>query len=310
MGDKTRTGRGTLGLTSFCGNHGHILSFYGTFRKHASLTIRMARGPGVVTPVGSGKRIACLPLGSVRTTGTRLTGKSIYTIVVRNVRKMNNVRIPRIGFLGRLDGTYRRISTMLILSRVRSNCKHDNGFFTRRRTNVHPSVVAITGKVNGNFPVTNILVDPGFGPMCKRLKAAFNNGRLTYTTTVTILSIVGNRGLMRGTTGMNTRLLGRLGRFPRVGRIHNRNLVVNVRFSRPVGRLHRHLLFRRGMFAKIDNAGMVHLLPPLYLAVTRTSRFVKHFHGILMWTKSSEKVVVDREGWNLIEGRFNSNRAF
>lgn len=292
VGDNTRTGRGTLGLTSFCGNHAHIVSFSGTFRKHASLTIRMAGGPGVVTPVGGYKRIACLPLGSVRTVGTRLSGKSIYTIVVRNVRNMNNVRLPASRFVRTLHRPYARRGAILVLSRVRDNCKHDNGFFTRRCGNVGTSVVAITGNVNGNFPVTNMLVDPVFAPMCKRLKAAFNKGRLTYDTTLTILSIVRRRGLVRGTTRINGFLVARLGGFPRVGSIHKHKLVVKLRFRRPVGRLHLELLGRRRMFANMDNAGMLHLLPPLYLNVSRTGRFLRHFGGML-WCLAR---VVDRRG--------------
>lgn len=281
VGSKTRTGRGTLGLTSFRGKGGHIVTFGRTFRKHASTTMHIASGPGVVTPMGRSLTMACLPLGSTATMRTRLRGKSISSIVVRNVRNINNVRLPASSFVRRLHTLYAGCRTYLVLSRVRSKCKHDNGFFTRRCTKVGPSLVSITGNVNGNFPVDKLLVDPVFGPMCKVLNAAFKNGRLTYTTTVTMLRVVRRRGLVSGTQRMKTCLLSRLRGLPKVGRVHKHNLVVNVRFRRSVGRMHDGLLFRRGMFAKMTKAGAVHLLPPLYLDVSRTGRFVMQFHGIL-----------------------------
>lgn len=149
----------------------------------------------------------------------------------------------------------------------------------------------MTGNVNGNFPVNNILVSPRFAPMCNRLNAAFNNGRLTYATTLTILSIFRGRGLMRGTRRINRCLVTRLGRLrghgDRVARIHNHNLVMNTMLSVPRGRIHDGLVRRRRYFANYTNAGVLHVLPPLMLAGRGISSFVKELRAMLgrMWAR-------------------------
>lgn len=131
IGSKTRTGRGTLGLTSFRAKGGQMITFEGSFRKHASTTIRIASGPTLRTPVGAGRGI-CFTSLSVGRIRARLAGKSIYTMVLRKVSKMKKVRIPSRSFLQRLERLAEHCKIMLILSRVRSNCNHAKGFFTRR----------------------------------------------------------------------------------------------------------------------------------------------------------------------------------
>lgn len=137
--------------------------------------------------------------------------------------------------------------------------------------------------MTGKFPFSKILVDPVFTTQGKVLNAAFNNGRLKYTTTLTILGVVHRRGLVRGTLRAKACLVRQLRRLrsPLVGRVQKHKLVIKIRLAIPIGKMHRPLLFRRQVFANCSKLCALEVLPPLMLSGGRISVFMKDLGGIL-----------------------------
>lgn len=302
-GDNARSIRTTLGLTGTCRSPHNGFAFVtadNTFRNGSLNTLSTATGSAFHGPfVPLLPKFHRIPFNGVRTVHATLgryggANSSITTIVLRPVRNRNNMVLPPPNCLATMHGLYSRFNTLVVLSRMRANVKHANGVFTYRRRGMRPSVLYLTGTLNNNIVPVNTAVTARrifsilfSGPFLRA--AAFNNGPLTYTTTLTAVGILLRRGLPTRTRRGNSVLLSNFHRLTQrcpslMRRTHNGKVLVTVRFIS--GRVncgftdrvfHRHMLITKAL----GGTGAVHVRPPLALAVRRYRLIVGTTHGTL-----------------------------
>lgn len=170
---------------------------------------------------------------------------------------------------------------------MRANGNHANGCFTCRRDDTHPSILAATGNLNGNFPINTYVMHNHTGNLFNTndRNSACNNAPLTDHIIRDICRMLTGDSVVSGTIARNRfvhrYLIGDLKR--RNIADHNTKVVVNVTLPRSVSydRLISQTHSRRGLVVGIANNRIIHLLPPLGVDHSRDSRITSHLVRLL-----------------------------
>jgi len=263
-----------LKLASFYNGRTKVLSFNRAFHGRTSLAVEVTDNPKIIAPINDNGHVTYLPLDDIEAVGEVLRKKDVCAVIIEGIQGVGGIQIPDDCFMKQLRELCTETGTVLILDEIQSGYGRSGKFFAHQYAGIRPDLITVAKGIANGFPMSGVLVSPGFTPVYGQLGTTFGGNHLACAAALAVLDVMEEEHLVDNAAEVGAYLMWKLKEMPRIKEVRGRGLMIGLEFEEPVKELRARLIYDEHVFTGASGTNVIRLLPPLCLTRAEADEFL------------------------------------
>jgi acetylornithine aminotransferase len=270
-----------LKLASFYNQRNKVVAFQHSFHGRTAAAVRVTDISKYWAPINRDFGVIFLPLNDWDAVQETLKNKDISSVIVEGIQGIGGIIVPKPEYLRRLSALCKETDTILILDEIQSGYGRSGKFFAHQYADIQPDIITIAKGMGNGFPVSGVLISPGFTAVHGQLGTTFGGNHLACAAAIAVLDVMKEEKLIENAAKVGRYLIGELKKLPQIKEVRGYGLMIGLEFEAPVKPLRDRLLFEEKVFTGVTGTHVLRLLPPLSIGKEIADEFLKRFKKLL-----------------------------
>lgn len=256
-----------LKLASFHNGRKKIVAFKGAFHGRTSLAVAATHNPAIVAPVNETENVVFLPFNDEAALEAYFNehGQEISSVIIEGIQGVAGIHEASVSFLQNIRRLCDQYGAVFIADSVQCGYGRSGQFFSHDYSGVQADIYTMAKGMGNGFPIGGIIIAPHIKPKHGMLGTTFGGNHLACAAAIAVLDVIAYENLLDNAANMGDYLMTELRKFPQLGNVRGRGLMIGFDVPDTHKELKKNLLTKHRIFTGEAKPNVIRLLPSLAL---------------------------------------------
>jgi acetylornithine/N-succinyldiaminopimelate aminotransferase len=272
-----------LKLASFYNKRKKIISFSGAFHGRTSLAVAATDNPKIVAPVNETDNVIFLPHNDEVALEQAFAdhGNEISSVIIEGIQGVAGIKLASESFLRKIRNLCDKYDSVYIADSVQSGYGRSGKFYFHDFAGADADIYTMAKGMGNGFPIGGISIAPKFKPWHGMLGTTFGGNHLACAAALAVLEVIESENLIENAAKVGDYLLTELTKFPRIGEVRGKGLMIGIDLPEELSTAKKDLLFKHHIFTGEAKPNVIRLLPALSLTKNEADIFLEAFDKVI-----------------------------